>query len=97
MRPQIKKFYKTTPPQKNRNSDSKYNFIVMKRGPKAPRRAQRAPGPSAGAGRRGAECPKLLELYQVNTHFTKHLDKRMYFNSMYFSLLDMLSKCFFML
>ena len=49
-------FYKTNPP-KNGNSDSKYNFIVMKRGPKAFRRAlgaQRAPQPSAGARRMGA-------------------------------------------
>ena len=53
-RPQIKRFYKTTPPKKNGNSDSKYNFIVMKRGPKASRRARRAPPPSTGARRMGA-------------------------------------------
>ena len=32
----------------------------MKRGPKAPKRARRAPEPFAGARKRGAECPKLL-------------------------------------
>jgi len=32
----------------------------MKRGLKAARRARRAPEPSAGARRRGAECPELL-------------------------------------
>ena len=64
---QIKKFYKTNPP-KNGNFDSKYNFIVMKRGLKAFRTArrtmwaQRAPKPSAGAIRRGAEHPKILVL-----------------------------------
>ena len=55
----MKKFYKTNPP-KNGHSDSKHNFIVMKRGPKALRRAQRAPQPSAGARRRGSEYPKLV-------------------------------------
>ena len=60
--PQIKRFYKTNLP-KNGNSDQKYNFILMKRGPKAPRTARRAPQPSAGARRKGAERPELLVLY----------------------------------
>ena len=37
-------------------------WIVMKRGPKAPRRVRMAPENSAGARRRGAECPELLVL-----------------------------------
>ena len=64
-KPQIKKFYKTNPP-KNGNSDSKYNFIVMKRGPKAPRRARRAPQPSTGDRRIGAQYSDLLVIiYQM--------------------------------
>ena len=35
-------------------------MLLFKRGPKAPRRARRAPKPSVGARRRGAERPKLL-------------------------------------
>ena len=35
-------------------------MLLFKRGPKAPRRARRAPKPSAGARRRGAERPELL-------------------------------------
>ena len=35
-------------------------MLLFKRGPKAPRRARRAPKPSAGARRRGAELPELL-------------------------------------
>ena len=41
----------------------------MKRGLKAPRRAQRAPQPFAGARRRGAEHPKLLV-------YTEHLQSK---------------------
>ena len=48
-------FYKTDPP-KNWNSDSKYYFIVIKRG-------LRAPKPSSKVRRRGAECPELLVMY----------------------------------
>ena len=44
-----KKVLSNKTPQKNRISDSKYNFIVMRRGPKAPRRAWRAPQPFTGA------------------------------------------------
>ena len=41
-----------------------FNLIISsnKEGPKVPRRARRAPQPSAGARRRGAECPELLVL-----------------------------------
>ena len=44
---------------------------TMEGGPKAPRTgkrdigAQRAPQPSTGAKRRGAECPKLLVLIKI--------------------------------
>ena len=68
-------FYKTNPP-KNGNSDSKYDFIVMKRGLKAARRARRAPEHSAGARRRGAECPKLLVVKnktQIKLKNNKHI------------------------
>ena len=47
------------------------HLLLLKRGPKAPRRAQRAlgarraPQPSAGARRRGAERPELLVLYNT--------------------------------
>ena len=34
--------------------------LPLKRGPKAPKRVRRAPQPSAGARRKGAECPELL-------------------------------------
>ena len=61
-------FYKTNPP-KNGNYDSKYNLIKMKRGPKAPRRVRRAPKPSAGARRRGAEHPELLVLNYICEEF----------------------------
>ena len=78
-RPQIKKFYKTNPP-KNGNSDSKYDFIVMKRGPKAPNRARWAPQPSAGARRRGAEHPELL-VSNIFPYFPIHI--KTYFSMMY--------------
>ena len=45
-----------------------WQLLLLIRGPKAPKRAQRAlggrraPRPSAGARRRGAECPELLVL-----------------------------------
>ena len=73
--PQIKKFYKTNLP-KNGNSE-KYNFVLRKRGPKAPRLARRAvggqkgPQPSAGARRKGAEHPELLVKDKIIFNFIK--------------------------
>ena len=39
---------------------SYFDLLLLKRGPKAPKRARRAPQPSAGARRKGAERPELL-------------------------------------
>ena len=41
---------------------SYFDLLLLKRGPKAPKRARRAPQPSAGARRKGAERPELLVL-----------------------------------
>merc|ERR1712121_326897 len=41
---------------------SYFDLLLRKRGPKAPKRARRAPQPSAGARRKGAERPELLVL-----------------------------------
>ena len=47
---------------------SYFDLLLLKRGPKAPKRARRAPQPSAGARRKGAERPELL-VYQIQNFF----------------------------
>ena len=51
---------------------SYFALLLLKRGPKAPKRARRAPQPSAGARRKGAERPELLVLDILNIHRSQH-------------------------
>ena len=44
-------------------------------GAKAPRRAKRVPQTSAGARRRGVECPELLFLY-ISTEYRQELTNK---------------------
>ena len=68
-------------------------MLLFKRGPKAPRRAQRtlgaqrAPKPSAGARRRGAEHPKLLVTIYSTLHFIRAQYNIVYCGKLQFNIL----------
>jgi len=53
----------------------------MKRGPKAPRTARRAPQPSAGARRKGAERPELLVVIYNALQYCKVHDTFVIYNT----------------
>ena len=52
---------------------SYFDLMLRKRGPKAPKRAQRAPQPSAGARRKGAERPELLVYIYRNIYMNIYI------------------------